>query len=470
MRILGPDGKPIQSGPPVSDEVKEIVENARAVALQGDPAAALQQMVLAFQHDLQSDYVLGAVCDFLQMLARNQNDPQSDELVLFQKLRQDPDDPAVAYEIGSRFSQLQQPFVARPFLARASALLGETRNDLAQAVGVDLARVLMDLGIYDEAIEGFHTLNDAYGGLPVWLVLEMAECYALLGQLTEAEAVYEIAPEEAADPIPGMLEVREEVRDLIARVEDFENPEEMGLREWHYVQTRGILLETNPDEETPGERFVVFQPTEEEIAWVIGVAAAFLDARGYAPDRLLWLGSSSETLARLFAQWWEIDDVNIRAYQLGDNPETDDGLSLLVMAHSYDIAELQDEATFIDLAQARPGLIVFALDLHWTDRQPMTPDIAGFMSQICNLPWEDRLVFDEETQTATPVQETRSPQSAAEEISAFFPEEEECDRLAQELAEVYNSCTDLILDHRDGTLIRRPLVTHSPVKSPRFGF
>ena len=59
MRILGPDGNPVQTGPPVSDEVKQIVERANAIATQqGDPASALQQLVFAFQTDVASDLVL----------------------------------------------------------------------------------------------------------------------------------------------------------------------------------------------------------------------------------------------------------------------------------------------------------------------------------------------------------------------------------------------------------------------------
>jgi hypothetical protein len=57
----------------------------------------------------------------------------------------------------------------------------------------------------------------------------------------------------------------------------------------------------------------------------------------------------------------------------------------------------------------------------------------------------------------------------AEAIAAQFPPEEECDEFAQETLELYDSCTDLILEHRDGTLNRRPLMTHSPIKSARLG-
>ena len=124
----------------------------------------------------------------------------------------------------------------------------------------------------------------------------MAECYALLRQIDEADAVYQIAPPEAAGQFPGMEEVREEVGDLLARVRDFADQPEMDLQDWHYVQTRGMLMEINPDENVPGERFVFFQPTEEDVAYVVGVTAALLDEKGYAPNRILWLGPTSEPL------------------------------------------------------------------------------------------------------------------------------------------------------------------------------
>jgi hypothetical protein len=470
MRILGPDGKPIETGPPVSDEVKQIIERAKAIAQQGDPVSALQQMVFAFQQDVTSNLVLDTTCDLLTQIAQATGNPPGEEYQIFDHLRNNREDPVGYYQVGNRFFQLQQPFLARPFLAQAKKLLGNTKNELSQAVDVDTAQVIMDLGAYQEAIDAFHQLNDTYGGLPIWLILEMAECYALLRQIDEAEAVYQIAPPEAATQFPGMEEAREEVGDLLARVRDFDGMEEVGLRAWHYVQTRGVLMETNPDENVPGERFIFFQPSEEDVAYVVGMTAALLDARGYAPNRLLWLGETSEPLARLFAQWWEVELANVRAYQPGDNNDDEDSLALLVMAHSYDVLSLPDEEALVDLIRARSGLITFALDVRWTERQPMTPDITGFLSQACNLPWETRLKVSEDGQTATPIEETREPETIAEAIAAQFPPEEECDEYAQELMELYNICTDLILDHRDGTLNRKTLVTHSPVQSPRFGF
>jgi hypothetical protein len=470
MPILGPDGKPIQTGPPVSNEVKEIVERAKAIAAQGDPATALQQMVFAFQTDVNSDLVLDTTCDLLTQIMQATGAEQSDERELFLALRDNRQNPEIYYAIGNRFFQLQQPFVARPFLARAKELTGATIDQLSQAIDVDHAQVLMDLGDYEAAINAFHQLNDTYGGLPIWLLLEMAECYALTRQSDEADAVYDIATPEAAAQFEGMEGVREEVGDLLARVHDFEGQETMGLRAWHYVQTRGILLETNPDENIPGERFIFFQPSEADVAYLVGTTAALLDERGYAPNRLLWLGESSEPLARLFAQWWEIEEENLRPYQHGDNTDREDELSLLVMAHSYDVLAVPDEETFVDLAQARPGLITFAMDVRWTERQPMTPDIAGFLAQACNLPWEPRLEVDQEQQTVRQVVDERDPKQIAEDLAKQFPDEEDCDRDAKEIMEEYAGCTDLILDHRDGTLIRRPFVTHSPVTSPRLGF
>src|SRR5262249_52419197 len=157
-------------------------------------------------------------------------------------------------------------------------------------------------------------------------------------------------------------------------------------------------------------RFIYFQPTEEDIAYIVGVAAAFLDAKGYAPNRLLWLGEASEPLARLFAQGWGGGEENLRHYEEGGKPEEAEGLTLLVMAHSYNIFELEDEEAFAELAQARDGLITFAMDIRWTERQPMAPDIAGFMSQDSTLPWEPRYEIDQEAETVTQIVDERDPQ------------------------------------------------------------
>jgi hypothetical protein len=470
MRILGPDGNPISSEPAASDEVKALVERAKSAAAEGDPATALQHMVFAFQLDVSSDLVLEATCDLLKQMASAADSEQSDELELFTRIKDNRTDAQAYYQVGNRFCQLQQAFVGKPFLDKARSLIGSQVTEFTQAVDVDIAQATMDLGDYQGAINAFHQLNDAYGGIPIWLVLEMAECYALLRQIDEADEVYRIAPPEAAAQFPGMEEVREEVGDLLARVRDFSNQEEMDLQDWHYVQTRGMLIETNPDQNVPGERFVYFQPTEEDVAYVVGGTAALLDEKGYAPHKILWLGPTSEPLARLFAEWWEVDEDAVRAYLTGDNTDDEEQLTLLVMSHSYDVLNLEDEASFIDLARARAGMIVFALDLRWTERQPMCPDIAGWQSQQCQLPWETRLFVNEEDQTVTRVEETRTPVEIAQQISAQFPEDKDCDEFARDLIESYNGCTDLILDHRDGTLIRRPLVTHSPVKSPKVGF
>ena len=51
-----------------------------------------------------------------------------------------------------------------------------------------------------------------------------------------------------------------------------------------------------------------------------------------------------------------------------------------------------------------------------------------------------------------------------------LPCQREVDEIAAELLDEFAICTDLILDHRDGTLARRPVVAHSPIKSPRLGF
>jgi tetratricopeptide (TPR) repeat protein len=471
MSLLGPDGKPIRRANEAPG-VREFVQQAKTMARQGAPDQALQQMVFAFQRDVKSDLVVNTTCELLEQLAQARGDEQNEELQLFLHLRENRDDPQIYYFIGSRFLQLGQYVISRPFLAQARQMLEGEQNELSQTVDVEYSQALMELGAYQQAVDILQNFNDTYGGLPVELILKMVECFALMRQLDNASALYGIINEEALRANKNLEDWHEEVGDMLARVQDFESQEEMGLREWHYVQTRGMLLETNPMEDVPGERFVLFTPSYEDLAYILGMTAALLDQKGYTPHRLLWLGPGSEPLARTFAEWWDIAEENIRAYQPGDNTEDEDDLGLLVMAHSYDVFTLQDEQALFELIEAREGLILFTLDLHWTERQPIVPDIAGFMSQVCYLPWEAKVEQQGNEITATPIapEDRPDPRDIAKEIAAQFPEEKECDEFAEETLALYAACTDLILDHRDGELTRKSLVTHSPIQSPRIGF
>lgn len=488
MAILGPDGQPINSGPPVPPQVQEMIQQSKQIAAEGNIGAALQQLAFAFQLDVSSDAVLNATVDLLKQMAQMAGDQQAFELQLFENVRDNREDPEAYYQVGSHFFQVGQTFIAGPFLFRARQLAGDALNQLSLQIDVELGQVLMELGEYQGATEAFQRLNDNYGGLPVELILKMSECFALQRKTEESHMLYDLIPEDDITQSPPLLEWYEETGDLLARVEDFEEEEEeLDLRAWHYVQTRGMLLASNPDENVPGERFVFFQPSEQDVAQILGLAAAVLDEKGYAPNRIVWLGESSEALARIFAEWWEVDPENLRLYQPGDNTDSESELTLLVMSHSFDFSglisqeevegagseqalmELQNQR-LSELADAREGMIVFMLDVRWTERQPITPDIAGFLTQICNLPWETRLQVNEETQEATQIEETRDAATIAQEVAKHFPAEEECEGFARDLLEDYAMCTDLILDHRDGSLKRKSLVTHSPVKSPRFGY
>lgn len=486
MAILGPDGKPLSRGTQPKPEVLEALNKINAIAEQGGLPVALQQMAAVFQQDVTSDLVLETACNLLERMHQEQmraykalpldqrrqiEAPVDDEAQIFRALRSASSSPQAYYDVATRFFRLGQAVISRPFYARALELLGKEQSELSQNASVEYAQVMMELGGYKECADILQNLNDMYGGLPVELILKMTECYALLRRLPEADTLYSVITKEATADNPALEEWREETGDLIARVHDFDDRETLGLREWHYVQTRGMLLATNTDANMPGERYAFCAPPLADIARIIAITAAFLDNRGYAPNRLLWLGERSEILARLFAEWWEIDEEEIRPYQAGDNTADEDNLALVVMCHSADLLSLPDEETLFELYEAQAGLIMFSMNVNWTERQPITPDITGMLSQMCYFPWEANVSMDNQGNiNITPMEEAPDPRALAKQMAQFFPSDEECEADAQRLAEVYGGCTDLILDHRDGDLFRKSLVTHSPAPSPLLSF
>ena len=110
MRILGPDGKPIETGPSVSEEVKQLVQQAKAIVAEGEPHNALQQMVFAFQSDVSSDLVLDTTCEILLDMMQRANASESFELQIFEKLKIHRSDPAAYQQVGHWFAQNQQFF------------------------------------------------------------------------------------------------------------------------------------------------------------------------------------------------------------------------------------------------------------------------------------------------------------------------------------------------------------------------
>ncbi len=486
MAILGPDGKPISRGSQPKPEVVEAINRIKAIAEQGAIPVALQQMAMVFQQDVTSDLVLETACNLLDAVHQQQMEqykalplnerkqieaPQDEESQIFRNLRQNSSSPQAYYDAATRFFRLGQAVISRPFYARAMELLGKEQSELSQNASVEYAQVLMELGGYQECADILQNLNDTYGGLPVELILKMAECYALLRRLPEADRLFSVITPQATAANQPLDEWREETGDLLARVHDFDDREELGLREWHYVQTRGVLLATNADANMPGERYAFCAPPLPDIARIIAITAAFLDNRGYAPNRLLWIGERSEVLARLFAEWWEIDEEEIRPFAAGDNTDDEDNLALVVMSHSSDLLSLPDEETLFELYETHAGLITFALNVNWTERQPITPDITGLLSQMCYFPWEANVAMDNHGNiNINPLEETPDPRELARKMAEFFPSDEECESDARKLDDIYAGCTDLILDHRDGELFRKSLVTHSPVPSPQLTF
>lgn len=155
MPILGPDGKPIQTGPPAPEESKQIVEQSRAIAAQGDFQAAINQMGFAFQYDVSSDLVLNTTCEFLGQIAQARGGEQAGELELFQRIRDNRDDAEAYYMIANHFFQVGQAFLSHPFYARARQLVGDASTPLSQMLDVEHGQVLMELGAYQEAVDVF---------------------------------------------------------------------------------------------------------------------------------------------------------------------------------------------------------------------------------------------------------------------------------------------------------------------------
>ncbi|MDE2125893.1 MAG: hypothetical protein KGJ62_04820 [Armatimonadetes bacterium] len=448
--VLGADDNVYRSP---EDPAAAIIGEARALMTQG-ASLALQRLSEVFYLDVSSDAVIDNVLAMMRTAMAFSGEQASEELSLFERLQAERGNAESYFRIGARFQELGNPRVALPFLIRARDLAAPHTTEFQIALGTTLARAHMQSGAYQAAVLEYHKVSELLSGLPGWLMLELAECYALLRQCDDAERVLEAAPREALSDAADYEQALEETADLIARVREFTTVADPGIREWHYAQTRGAVMSVSPTDVGFNGRYPAIRLEVASVALLCAGLCKWLSLLDLRPKCVSWLGPAAEPLALHIAALLSNGPTSTAPWSPGSNIDGD-APGLLVLAHSWDVQYLASELDLQELATARSGMLLFCLQTGSTEPQPVTPDISGMLAESAELPWE------------TPG--TTAAQTAADWAAALAeqaPDTGATEALATELEQAYEGFTDLLLNHRDGTLPRRILPGHSPLNAP----
>lgn len=307
-----------------------------------------------------------------------------------------PGDAKVLYDVGYQLIEVGLPDLAAGILGHALEMRpGDPAivTELCCALEDDLrfpdARAVLEAfpELWEEATMARYLLT-----FHRFMTADVDGARELLDALLRAE-------EELAD-------TARQVQDMVTRADAIRGQAALDpsdLRGWHFAVNGTLLLHESPHGRDAGMngRYAWVQDQETLCRSGIDLAKMALDALGMELPRVYLLGDrDSEILGRAAAEVWG----------LPAEPWPGDGAGIIV---AYDLS-LLDEATWRQVAEHRPGQVLWGHASQWTVRHAYGADLVTYLYQENTPPWGARLVVDPETQQALDVGPDESP---AEEIA-----------------------------------------------------
>jgi len=397
-----PSGKQF---PPQDSAAAEDLERARSLFAQGEYRETLRAIGSGFEKDVNYRALYELASETLEKLGGD------GEKQLFTAVLQAPASSAAYKDLGNFYFSNVHYNLATVFYEKTLELSPddqEVRHDLALCYArrfqVQRAVNLLELSGSDD----------------FWDVYFLNKCKVLTG---ETEGVQEVLDElrEMLDAQPDQEQMIfpkskvNEVHEMLRRYHTVDDPR-MHIRDWHYIQYGGVLLDYFDDSENyvAGGRYVASWGSFESVKAAAVRLRRFMETLTVPvrsvvamPDR------DSEIVGRVIAQ------------QLGTD------LSIYDPQYSYTdclIVAAQNSAFngHQELTTVRNGQLLYALHLDWLEAAHICPDIAEFMAQAYYFPWNGggfKVIDAESGKFERTEPDTRPAIEIAAEISALQQEE-----------------------------------------------
>ncbi len=367
---------------------------------RGDLRGALDALLATLRLDPRHAGALSAAGRLCRLLGSEA------DARLFEAVEAAPEDASARYALAFRLVDQARPDVAVPQL---QACLDADPGD--PAVRRELAYAQLQSGAFRDCLDTLEPICDAP---------ELSETERLDVQLTRAEAALLARDRELCadllaecDAFDADDEQRERLDALhgqLGRSRRWPALDELGLREWHFIQHAGVILKVAGGYFEDGSRqgrYDVLDLRLDMVAFLLQRLAHLLERLGLLPDAFAPASPAAAPLAHALAL--ALDRRVETAEEAGRR-----GSTLLLAA---DAAELGAHAG--RLAEHRPELRAFALNLPWDRGQPVCPEVVGVLARRVLLPWEERYALDSATGAMrTLPADARGPEVIGRELAA----------------------------------------------------
>lgn len=437
---------------PEQAKATELYAKAKSLFEAQDYSECLRTLTQGFSEDItyKPFYQLAVSC--LEKLGG------AEEAQLFKAALADFKNYKVFFDLGYHFIDVQHPTMARPFLEYAYHLhpqddLVKQELSLACSARFDIARALMLM----EEIREHHFWTSFR---TEWLRLlngdgKRATAYI---QTVEQNVLPGLDEEQRRETVRKLNELRE-MRDRLAAL----GPQrEQRIRDWHFIQYGGAILELMDEAEThvAGGRHVALWGGVELVQRVLLNLGRLLDATGNKPAKIAALPDRDSRILALAAS------ALLHLPLVWDNGEGLDQEDTLIIAASAESLNASSE-----LLDVRKGQLLFAFETNWLERHRYSPDITGVMAQHYTFPWAagNLRVNPDTQQVERSPADMRAEKTIAEEIVALKPENQPADAFAELLTFYSNVSEHLKGIGEQARTHRYVFIVDSPVPGSYFG-
>ena len=317
---------------------------------------------------------------------------------LVKKLRENPNDADALYDLAYELYEESAHSIAATFLSRANKIKPQDEKIVSELI-VNLEFMMLN----QDACDILSEMKE---------LLETSEfCRYLLGfnrimtgNIDETKKIITTIQDSQDKDIQFMAN---SLKGMIERASILKNSRSLDntdLRGWHMVLNGSILLHLSPygiDEGMYGryayisDSYSLCHHGIERLSSVLEAAKIKIPCILSLPDRSsqILAMATSEILKKPFKIWDEVD-INTKG---------------LIVA--YDLNEISSDELIIEIADHRPGQILWAHASCWTFPFPYAPDITTYLYQQNNSPWGGgQMVYDKNSERIEILEKDKSEQ------------------------------------------------------------
>ncbi|MCC6446202.1 MAG: tetratricopeptide repeat protein [Armatimonadetes bacterium] len=388
------------------EDARQCYEKAIDTLENGQPQVALRILSRSLQLDPGYTEALQLAADILQFVGRE------DEADLFREALRSPEEAQPFFDLGYHFSDVGLYDLAEAFFSKSLEFAPDDAF-----IHYEMGFCLSRLSRYAQAVEHLNASLRSEGSPETALLL--SHCHLLMARPDQARRSLEEGRSLDFEGEHSLFADEMEAR--LHRFADEPRPFRPGLREWHYIQYGGILLDLYENLSLAGGRYTALWTDYVQVARTLTRACALLSKWNLSLDRVLYHGPESAPLGIALASLLEVPSAPYwEASGL-------DGSRLVVAANSQDLEDIRE-----DLYPHQHDTALFAFALNWGRPQPVVPEMIGLMALICEMPWGERLT-------------TQEPDNATGEhpLETLPPDSRPADRIAED---ILSACRRMELD------------------------